>query len=87
MADAGGWGPPDWRTTEWTWWRVEIWVRMCTRTQQQWQRYGVFWIRYITDLAAKIREHETAGLYTQRRIYLQEWVWTEEDGWREKDHQ
>ncbi len=81
------WGPPDWGLNQWTWWRVDIWVLMRTRprTQEEWQKYDSFWIRYIEDLAAKIREGETGGLYTRRRIYLQEWVWTKEDGWEEAD--
>ncbi len=79
------WGPPDLGTSdEWTCWRADVWV-LVAKTQR-WERYCVLWFRFLFELLPRLHAEETAGLYTLRRVYLEEWVWTEECGWREKDH-
>ncbi len=86
------WGPPDegMQASRWTYWVVKVYAIFCRgkgARQGRWELYTEFWLRDLEFLEAKLRRVETGGLYVMRRVQLEQWSWTAEDGWQESTDQ
>ncbi len=75
------WGPPDYGRT-WIWWYVKICVK--GHRFADWTVWDEIWVRRLSQLEEALRA-KCAGMYTHRRLLLQEWERSAEDGWEERD--
>ncbi len=94
LRDPRTWGPPEegMQPLRWTYWVVKLFIDIGRRRGPRkgpWELHAESWLRDLILLEALIRRlsPETGGFDVRRRIQLEQWTWTAEEGWQEGTEQ
>ncbi len=74
-------GEPNWAAT-WDWWYVKICVK--GHRFADWNVWEEIWVRNWSQMEEALSFIDSGGLYVHRRLLIEEWQWSKEDGWEER---
>ncbi len=77
------WGEPDWGDV-WHWWYVKICVK--GHRFAEWQVWEEIWVRRWSQMEEAPSFSDSGGVYVHRRLLIEEWLWSAEEGWEERNH-